>query len=199
MPFGIRSKHLLAAATRRQLPVVFLVCASAATAASPEFFATRLYPILDKAGCKTCHHADGVASATRLHFPEEGAATQTVTAFGDSLVELVDRTHPEKSLLLIKPTNRIKHTGGERIKKGSNEEVVLIEWVNHLASLSDAEGARAMSYRKTESANAGEAPKVMLRRLTHRQYANTIRDLLGESSDPSSQFPPEDFVDGFKN
>src|SRR5258706_16051285 len=39
----------------------------------------------------------------------------------------------------------------------------------------------------------------MLRRLTHRQYANTIRDLLGESSDPSSQFPPEDFVEGFKN
>src|SRR5258708_12659895 len=39
----------------------------------------------------------------------------------------------------------------------------------------------------------------MLRRLTHRQYANTVRDLLGESSAPSSQFPPEDFVEGFKN
>ena len=160
MPFGIRSKHLLAAATRRQLPVVFLVCASAATAASPEFFATRLYPVLDKAGCKSCHHADGVASATRLHFPAEGAPTQTVAAFGDSLVELVDRTHPQKSLLLIKPTNRIKHTGGERIKKGSSDEALLLEWVNHLASLSDAETARALSYRKTESANAGEAPKV---------------------------------------
>jgi len=134
-----------------------------------------------------------------LHFPAEGAPTQNVAAFGESLVELVDRTHPEKSLLLIKPTNRIKHTGGERIKKGSSAEALLLEWVNHLASLSDAEVARAMSYRKTESANAGEAAKVMLRRLTHRQYANSIRDLLGESSDPSSQFPPEDFVDGFKN
>ncbi len=179
--------------------MIFLVWATAAAAASPEFFATRLYPVLDKAGCKSCHHADGVASATRLHFPAEDATTQNVAAFGDSLVELVDRTHPEKSLLFNKPTNRIKHTGGERIKKGSSEEALLIEWVNHLASLSDSEAARALSYRNAESANAGEAPKVMLRRLTHRQYANTVRDLLGESSDPSSQFPPEDFVDGFKN
>jgi hypothetical protein len=167
--------------------------------ASPEFFTTRIYPILDQAGCKSCHHSDGVASATRLHFPAEGAGAQKVQAFGESLVELVDRAHPEKSLLLLKPTNRMKHTGGERIKRGSSEEGLLTEWVNHLASLSDPEAGRALAYRKAESANAGEAAKVMLRRLTQRQYANTIRDLLGESSDPSSQFPPEDFVDGFKN
>jgi hypothetical protein len=198
MPFGTPSK-LSIAATARWLALIFLICGYSASASSPEFFASRLYPALDKAGCKSCHHADGVASATRLHFPAEGATAQTVAAFGDSLVELVDRTHPEKSLLFNKPTNRIKHTGGERIKKGSSEEALLQEWVTHLASLSNAEAARAMSYRKTESAKAGEAPKVMLRRLTHRQYANTIRDLLGESSDPSSEFPPEDFVDGFKN
>jgi hypothetical protein len=171
----------------------------AAAAVPPEFFAARLYPVLDQAGCKSCHHTDGVASATRLHFPAEGATTEKVEAFGGSLVELVEKAHPEKSLLLLKPTNRMKHTGGERIKKGSSEEALLIEWVNHLASLSDLETREALSYRKAESANAGAVPKVMLRRLTHRQYANTVRDLLGESSDPSSQFPPEDFVDGFKN
>lgn len=193
------SKHWLAAAARRQLPALLFVWAASAAPVSPEFFATRLYPILDKAGCKSCHHADGVASATRLHFPAEGASTQTVAAFGHSLVELVDRAHPEKSQLLLKPTNRIKHTGGERIKKGGSEEALLVEWVNHLASLSDSEVRQALSYRKAESASAGEPPAVMLRRLTHRQYANTVRDLLGESSDPSSQFPPEDFVDGFKN
>ena len=42
-------------------------------------------------------------------------------------------------------------------------------------------------------------PKVVLRRLTHSQYNNTVRDLLKDTSDPASQFPPEDYVNGFKN
>src|SRR5215470_14930000 len=112
--------------------MIVLLWATVAAAASPESFSTHLYPALDKAGCKNCHHSDGVASATRLHFPLEGASPQVVEAFGNSLVELVDRAHPEKSLLLNKPTNRIKHTGGERIKKSSAEEALLLDWVNHL-------------------------------------------------------------------
>ena len=38
-----------------------------------------------------------------------------------------------------------------------------------------------------------------LRRLTHSQYNHTIRDLLGDQSGPANQFPPEDFINGFKN
>src|SRR5581483_12022663 len=34
---------------------------------------------------------------------------------------------------------------------------------------------------------------------THSQYNNTVRDLLGDPSKPAQRFPPEDFVDGFKN
>ncbi len=37
-------------------------------------FAHQLYPVLEKAGCRSCHNVDGVASATRLHFPEEDAS-----------------------------------------------------------------------------------------------------------------------------
>jgi len=35
--------------------------------------------------------------------------------------------------------------------------------------------------------------------LTHSQYNHTVRDLLGDRSLPANQFPPEDFVNGFKN
>ena len=80
--------------------------------------------MLHKAGCQTCHFRDGVASATRLRFPDDDVSTRTVEAFGRSLVEFVDRREPEKSLLWNKPTNRIKHTGGERIKRGSREEAL---------------------------------------------------------------------------
>ena len=38
----------------------------------------------------------------------------------------------------------------------------------------------------------------MLRRLTHSQYNHTVLDLLGDESNPADQFPPEDFVNGYK-
>ncbi|MDX1983366.1 MAG: DUF1592 domain-containing protein [Bryobacteraceae bacterium] len=42
-------------------------------------------------------------------------------------------------------------------------------------------------------------PRAQVRRLTHNQYNNTVRDLLGDHTRPADQFPPEDFVNGFKN
>ena len=38
-----------------------------------------------------------------------------------------------------------------------------------------------------------------MRRLTHSQYNHTVRDLLGDQTNPANQFPPEDFVNGFQN
>ena len=90
------SERLLTAVANCRLPVALIVWTAVAIAASPEFFATTLYPVLDKAGCKSCHHADGVASATRLHFPAEEASTQMIGEFGNSLVELVDRARSGK-------------------------------------------------------------------------------------------------------
>jgi hypothetical protein len=45
--------------------------------------------------------------------------------------------------------------------------------------------------------DAGARPQV--RRLTHSQYNNTVRDLLGDETRPADEFPPEDFLNGFKN
>src|SRR6202023_3148408 len=51
-----------------------------------------------------------------------------------------------------------------------------------------------------EAAAAGRTlPRPDLRRLTHSQYNNTVRDLLGDQTAPAGQFPPEDFVNGFKD
>ena len=162
-------------------------------------FADRIYPLLERVGCRGCHNVEGVASATRLHFPEEDAARDRVENFGKSLVELVDRQNPGNSILFSKPTLRIPHTGGERISKGSPDEALLKSWIDHLAKLSGADLAEARRYRQEEAAGHGVAPKVVLRRLTHSQYNNTVRDLLKDTSNPASQFPPEDYVNGFKN
>jgi hypothetical protein len=88
--------------------VMFLSCAAAADV---HLFSKQLYPIFEAAGCRGCHSVDGVASPTRLHFPDADASDDRIEAFGKSLVLLVDRTAPEKSVLWNKPTNRIPHSG----------------------------------------------------------------------------------------
>jgi hypothetical protein len=162
-------------------------------------FSDKIYPVLEQAGCRNCHNVEGVASPTRLHFPDEDAAKARVEAFGKSLVEFVDRRNPGNSVLLLKPTLRIPHTGGERIPKGSPEEAALKSWIGYLAKLSGTELAEALRYRQEDAGGHGVAPKVVLRRLTHSQYNNTVRDLLKDNSNPAGQFPPEDYVNGFKN
>src|SRR4051812_5797691 len=166
---------------------------------APPNFSQKVYPVFEKAGCPNCHKVDGVASATRLHFPEQGADPTRIEAFGRSLVELVDQRDTANSILFKKPTMRVAHTGGERIHKGSAQETVLRSWIDYLSTLQGAELAAALRYREEEQQGYGVAPKAVLRRLTHTQYNNTIRDLLKDSSDPASMFPPEDYVNGFKN
>ncbi len=163
-------------------------------------FAKGLYPVLEKADCHNCHRSNGVASPTRLHFPDAGASAQQIEAFGRSLVMFVNREKPESSLLLTKPTNRIAHAGGERIKKDSADETAVQQWIAELAKLSGAELAKALKYREEQAQGRGHAtPRIELRRLTHSQYNNTVRDLLGDQTSPANQFPPEDFVNGFRN
>jgi hypothetical protein len=128
------------------------------------------------------------------------ASAERIEAFGRSLVALVDRNQIDRSVILQKPTNRTTHAGGERIQPGSPEEAALKAWVQRLAQMRGEELAKALKYREEEASGAGhERPTIAVRRLTHSQYNNTVRDLLGDRTAPAGQFPPEDFVNGFKN
>ena len=179
----------------KKLAFFTLLAFAAAIAATSQTdrFTREVYPVLDKAGCEGCHNSNGVASATRLQFPEPGSPPERIAAFGESLRALVDSSDPENSLLLQKPTKRVPHTGGQRIIPGSPEESALRGWVHHLAALA------AAGTTSSPQSTGDHTERAVLRRLTHSQYDNTVRDLLGEISSPAKQFPPEDFVDGFKN
>jgi Protein of unknown function (DUF1587) len=130
-----------------------------------------------------------------VHFPEKGANQNQIELFGLSLSAVVDRSNPAGSLLFVKPTNRVKHTGGLRIKPGSQDEKILTQWVGYLATTPETSLAEAR--RKLGEGSAKQVH--LVRRLTHSQYDNTVRDLLGDYSKPALHFPPEDYVDGFKN
>lgn len=167
---------------------LLLLGAASLWAAAPVDFSRTVYPVFEKANCRGCHTHDGVASATRVLFPAEGATPGQIEAFGRRLAAVVDRGDPAASLLLRKPTNRIAHTGGERIRPGSDEEKAIAAWVVHLARIqADPSAPRSMSHVAHG-----------VRRLTHAQYDNTVRDLLGDQTRPALQFPPEDFIGGFK-
>ena len=151
------------------------------------FFAEKLYPILDQAQCRLCHGEKGVASTTRLEFPREDASAARITAFGLALAEFIDPRNPSNSLLFRKPTNRQQHTGGERIKQGSGEEKLLLSWIGRLAELSADERSAAI---ESGLSHAGGPHHGVMRRLTHSQYNNTVRDLLGDRTQPANQFLP---------
>ena len=159
-------------------------------------FSRTVFPVFEAAQCRGCHNEDGVASATRLHFPEANASPDDIEAFGLTLAVLVDRTDPARSLLINKPTNRERHTGGVRIQPGSFEEQALTDWVRYLTTVSD--DAVAAARTRLATASSPSASTQHLRRLTHSQYNNTVRDLLRDYSRPADRFPPEDFINGFK-
>jgi hypothetical protein len=138
--------------------------------------------VFAKGGCAGCHNPDGVASATRLKFASAEHVEAPEVAPG-----LVDRADPARSMLVQKPTRRVAHAGGKRIEPGSPEEGALIAWIGSL--------------KAGEKREAGALKSVgpVMRRLTHAQYNNTVRDLLGDDSRIADTFPPEDFVNGFRN
>jgi len=185
---------LIAAAPCAFAPVAL---AQATSEVDESFFAQKLYPLLHAAQCVRCHSDNGVASETQLEFPRAGASETQLTAFGLKLIDLVDRQNPEQSPLLAKPTRRVKHTGGQRIKPGSEEEKSLLNWINYLAGLSDEQVREAR--QKIARAEQRGLAALTVRRLTHSQYDNTVCDLFGDQIQPASSFPKEDFINGFKN
>lgn len=192
---------------RGMFPALFLLAATAGFASAARaqaardvdesFFVQTVHPVLHAVQCEQCHNDNGVASETRLEFPGVDAGQARITAFGLGLMDLVDRRDPERSLLLRKPTNRAKHTGGQRIKPGSEEEKVLRSWVEYLAGLSDEQVRQARE--KIAQADQRSPGALRVRRLTHSQYDHTVRDLLGDQTQPAGSFPKEDFINGFRN
>ncbi|WP_169975503.1 DUF1592 domain-containing protein [Tautonia rosea] len=161
------------------------------------FFVEQVYPMLHTVQCERCHTDNGVASDTLLEFPGEDPNELQIVAFGLSMIDLVDREDPRQSLLLTKPTRRTEHTGGRRIRPDSEDEQLLLSWVNYLAGLSDDQVREA---RETIArSEVRELEPLTVRRLTHSQYNHTVSDLLGDQSQPANRFPKEDFINGFKN
>ena len=140
-----------------------LLIAASPVLAQTQTFREKVYPVLEKAECRMCHNDNGVSSATRLVFPPDNATPDAIDAFGLRLSSLVNRRDAEQSLLVRKPTMRVAHTGGERIKKDSAEEQVLKEWARELAAMPEAELRAAVV--KLAGSRRSTRPPALRRRL----------------------------------
>src|SRR5262245_48876924 len=94
-------------------------------------FRKHITPILAKYGCSSgaCHGAaagkNGFKLSLRNWDPEFDYNALTREAAGRRVV----KSDPDASLLLCKPTMRIKHSGGERFKPDSLEYRIIREWI----------------------------------------------------------------------
>jgi len=105
--------------------------ASASDQASEFSFATRILPVLTKAGCNAgaCHGAATGQGGFKLSLlgydPEHDHDTITRELGG----RRVDLGAPEVSLLLRKPTRQLEHEGGRRIARDSQAYRTLLDWI----------------------------------------------------------------------
>jgi hypothetical protein len=180
-----------------QLALFFALSSVALGQTNESFFAQEVYPLFLRVQCNLCHNDNGVAARTAFQFPDAEASPDQIAAFGYQMLDLVNRDDPTQSMLLLKPTMQVPHTGGERFAADSDDAATLSRWIRHLAGLSETDIAAARERIRQASQHQAEA--LSIRRLTHSQYNNTVRDLLDDQTRPADGFPQEDFVSGFKN
>jgi hypothetical protein len=156
-------------------------------------FRERLWePVLERR-CLTCHTSDGLAKGSRLvlHRASEPDFLAKNLAVFKRLAPLDVEGRP---LLLLKPTGAhpAGHGGGHVIEAGGEEAralELLVDWTR----------GKVPDCRAPDAQACQDAPGPrLLRRLTHEQYVNTVRDLLGVELEGLA-FAPDVAVKGFQN
>jgi len=158
------------------------------------FFAARAAPILE-ASCLRCHAVGGLADETGLVL--QGFGTPEEVEDSRLAVNRFLASAPDApELLWQKPTNTVRHGGGQRFPLLDPRVAVLKELI-----------ARAESPGRCEAPPPGEEEACLpgrsypgttpLRRLTDEQFAHAVEDLLGVQV-PEGIFPRTVVAHGFR-
>jgi len=106
-----------------------------ASQANEPSFRRHVIPLLSRAGCsgRECHGSFAGRGGFRLSLFgydfEADHKALTEDAGGDEGEVRVNLHEPAKSLILLKPTEQVKHKGRERFKKDSWEYNLLARWI----------------------------------------------------------------------
>ena len=99
--------------------------ASDAALVDDPVFENDVYPIL-QSRCGDCHSPGGEAQASRFVLTGNAKADRAV------VVMLVSPTDPDYSQLLLRATNAVAHTGGERLARDDPDYATIRSWIASL-------------------------------------------------------------------
>ena len=97
----------------------------------PWSFKNHVLPVMTRAGCNSgaCHGAAAGKNGLRLTLRGYGPEVDYDVLTRQALARRINKTAPEQSLFLLKPTGAIEHGGGARFAADSPEYRVLAEWI----------------------------------------------------------------------
>ncbi|MCS7191369.1 MAG: DUF1553 domain-containing protein [Armatimonadetes bacterium] len=97
----------------------------------PISFVNDVLPVLSKAGCSQtgCHGSPRGKNGFKLSLFAAEPDLDYIALAKQYQMRRVNRVEPEKSLFLLKATGSIPHGGGERIKVGSLDYLLLLDWL----------------------------------------------------------------------
>jgi hypothetical protein len=112
-----------------------LICTATIRAESPKEpvdFDTQIMPLFSMYGCNAaeCHGAAGGAGGFKLSLFGGGPARDFAAVVHDLEGRRVNVVHPDRSLLLTKPTAQIEHGGDERFGESSTAASLLQTWIS---------------------------------------------------------------------
>src|SRR5688500_8114561 len=146
-----------------------------------EFFRDVVSPQVLEADCMQCHRADGFAKDTRLIFATPDQPDYLMMNL-ETLRSVAGTAIDGESIILLKPTLRISHGGGQRFPVGSERFQVLQELVYRFNNPDSCYPGEEPSVCEATGPHPGDSP---IRPLTSIQWENTVRDLFGGSVDPT--------------
>jgi hypothetical protein len=114
--------------------ICLLACAPFTVAAEPPsapLFGRQVVAVLDRLGCNSgsCHGSFRGQNGFRLSLFGSEPAVDYQNIAPDAFGRRINFIDPDRSLLLLKPTNQTPHQGGLRLKKDGPEYQLLRAWI----------------------------------------------------------------------
>lgn len=158
----MRESSVLLAIMRRFLLATFCLPVLAGAEGMPDY-ATEARPLIEKL-CFKCHGAEKGKGGVRLH------------EFGDTKSLFRDPKLWEKVIEQIETGDM---PPDDKPQPSAEERKHLVEWLEHTID------------NPTPEMVPKDPGRPFLHRLSKREYNNTVRDLLGVTSHPADEFPPD--------
>jgi hypothetical protein len=161
---------------------------------APVDFDTEVLPVLTKAGCNSgaCHGAAAGRGGFRLSLWGSDPAADHDSLVRELEGRRVDRTRPDRSLVLLKSTRKISHGGGKRLEPGDDGANLLLRWIEAGAPRSSTRRLVRFEIEPAQKLVAAPGEAVTLRATAHFDD-RTSRDVTAwtvfTSTDPTSLEP----------